>query len=163
LWDLLIKGSGHGLTKLTGSDAPAVIDFLHEYGFTQIMNFATRANNTLDVFITNRPSLIHRCNRIAGISDHEAIYIESSVTLTHQQCITKRKSYLWHKAVISGINEIIIQFTNSFLKKFSLSTSEDVLWEKFKLMCFSCLDHVPTKVHGTGTTMGDSSHKASIT
>jgi len=128
-----------------------VIDFLHEYGFTQVINFATRANNTLDVFITNRPLLIHCCNPIAGISDYEAIYIESSVTLTHQQSNTKRKSYLWHKADISAINEIITQFTDSFLKKFSLSTPVDILWEEFKLMCFSCLDHVPTKLCGTGT------------
>ena len=48
-----------------------VFDFLQEYGFTQVVNFPTRANNTLDVFITNRPSLLHSCSSIAGISDHE--------------------------------------------------------------------------------------------
>ena len=90
-----------------------IFDFLQEYAFTQVVNFPTRVNNTLDVFITNRPSLIHSCNSIAGISDHEAVCIESSIILSQQQC-TERKLYLWHKADTSSINEIITRFTSSF-------------------------------------------------
>ena len=33
------------------------LNFLHEYGFTQTVNFPTRGNNTLDIFVTNIPSL----------------------------------------------------------------------------------------------------------
>ena len=97
--------------------------------------------------MTNRLSLMHCCNPIAGISYHEAIFIESSITLSQHQC-TKRKFYLWHKADISSINEIIIQFTSSFLNKFSTSTPIDILWEE---MCYEYLDLVPTKFHSTGS------------
>ena len=122
-----------------------VIDFLQEYSFTQVVNFPTRASNTLDVFITNRPSLIHHCDPIAGISDHEAVFVESSITISQNQC-TRRKFYLWHTANISSINETITQFTSSFLNKFPTSTPVDILWEEFKVMCYNCLDLVPTKL-----------------
>jgi len=39
-----------------------VIDFVEEYGFTQTVNFATRGSNILDVFFTNRPSLVKSCH-----------------------------------------------------------------------------------------------------
>jgi len=99
-----------------------IIDFLQGYGFTQVVNFPT---NILDVFMTNRPSSIHRCVPIAGISDHEAIFFESSVTFSQHQCI-RRRFYLWHKADNSSINKTITQFTTSFLNKFSISTSIDI-------------------------------------
>ena len=127
-----------------------MINFVQEYGFSQAVNFPTRGNNILDVFITNRPSLVHSCSPIAGISDHEAVYIESSVSITHQQC-AQRKSFLWHKADMVGIKEIINQFSNTFLSKYSLSTPVDILWNEFKQMCFDCLSHVPTKHFSTGT------------
>ena len=55
----------------------ALINFAHEYGFSQLVDLATRDNNILDVFFTNRPCLIRHCYPIAGISDHEAVFVES--------------------------------------------------------------------------------------
>ena len=52
-----------------------VINVSQEFGFSQVVNFTTRGNNILDVYFTNRPSLINCCYPIAGISDHKAIYI----------------------------------------------------------------------------------------
>ena len=68
-----------------------IIDFIHEYGFIQTVDFATRDNNILDVFFTNRPCLIRRCYPIAGISDHEAVFIESFITAAFK---AKKNSYL---------------------------------------------------------------------
>jgi len=119
----------------------------HSYWFSTGVWFHSSSKlsiNILDVFITNRPSLIHCCVLIVGISDHEAIFIKSSVTLSQHQCI-RRKFYLWHKADNSSINETITQFATSFLK-FSTSTSVDILWEEFKIMCYNYLDFVPTKL-----------------
>ena len=72
-----------------------VINFVQEYGFSQVIDFPTRGSNILNIFMTNRPSLLHSCNPISGISDHEAVCIESSVSITQQQ-YTNRKSFLWH-------------------------------------------------------------------
>ena len=73
------------------------IDFIETHGFIQIVDFPSRGNNILDVFSTNRPSLINTCYPLPGISDHEIIFI-SSVTSVKFNPPTKRKTYLWSKA-----------------------------------------------------------------
>jgi len=44
-----------------------IINFVQEHGFSQAIDFPTRVDNILDVFITNRPSVLHSCNPIASI------------------------------------------------------------------------------------------------
>lgn len=56
-----------------------LLNFTLEHGFIQIVNFPTRVKNILDVFFTNRVSLVSHCSTVAGISDHEAIIVESSL------------------------------------------------------------------------------------
>ena len=44
--------------------------FLDTYsmlGLSQMVTFATRIVNTLDIFLTNRPSLVNRCEPILGL------------------------------------------------------------------------------------------------
>ena len=52
-----------------------VIDTFNSLGFVQLVTFPTRKNNTLDIFATNRPSLVENCFPIPGIGDHEAVLI----------------------------------------------------------------------------------------
>ena len=47
------------------------IDLVGEHGFTQTVNFATKGNNILNVFLTNRPPLI--------------VIIQSSISSAPQQ------------------------------------------------------------------------------
>ena len=49
-------------------------DLLISNGFTQLVDIPTRQNNILDIFATNRPSLVTKCGIIPGISDHESVY-----------------------------------------------------------------------------------------
>ena len=37
------------------------LDFILEFGFTQLVDFPTRGQNTLDVFLTNCPSYEYTC------------------------------------------------------------------------------------------------------
>ena len=67
------------------------------HSLTQIVDFPTRINNILDVFITNRPSLVKQCYPQPGISDHEVVYVESYIKAPIQQG-HKRKLYNWSKA-----------------------------------------------------------------
>ena len=75
-----------------------LIDFMQEYGFSQTVNFPTRKNNILDIFITNRPSLITFCSTISGISDHEAVCIKSAIQATIQH--SNHSTYIWKRADI---------------------------------------------------------------
>ena len=58
------------------------------------MDFPTRGLNTLDIFMTNRPSLVESCEAIEGISDHEVV-LTKSLTLAHLCPPARRYIYLY--------------------------------------------------------------------
>ena len=70
-----------------------LINFTSEHGFTQTVNSPTRRKNILDVFLTNRISLVAHCFTVAGISDHEAIIVKSSLQVSLEPA--SHKIYLW--------------------------------------------------------------------
>ena len=49
-------------------------------GLTQMVTFPARLDNTLDVFLTNRPPLVNSSEPVQGISDHDAaVYVDSEI------------------------------------------------------------------------------------
>ena len=80
--------SVHALDKLL------FLDTLANTGLQLIVNFPTRNNNTFDVFLTNRPSLVKQCVGMTGQSDHDIVFVEtSSRALRHKPA--RRKILLW--------------------------------------------------------------------
>ena len=57
----------------------AFLSAFQELGLAQIVDFPTRLHNTLDLFLTNRPSMISNCTPLPGVSDHEIILTISDV------------------------------------------------------------------------------------
>ena len=47
---------------------------------TQVVNQATRAENSLDLFLANNTILVYRVETLPGVSDHDIVYIESKIT-----------------------------------------------------------------------------------
>ena len=45
-----------------------LIDTLLDHSLSQLVNFPTRKENTLDIFATNRPSLVTTCTPIPGVA-----------------------------------------------------------------------------------------------
>ena len=56
---------------------------LRYIGLHEIVNFPTRSNNTLDVVLTNRPSLVKQCDGITSMCDHNIVFVEKS---SHSFC-----------------------------------------------------------------------------
>ena len=48
-----------------------ILEALANSGLEQVVDFPTRDNNLLDIFATNRPSLVKFCKPIPGVSDHD--------------------------------------------------------------------------------------------
>ena len=104
----------------------------------------TRGNNILDLFATNRPSLVQQIEVIPEISDHEIVSVESVLSAT----IMKPKAhqvYLWNKANFHEINYKLIQFSNLFITENSCDIPVQKLWDSFKTTCQECLKLVPCK------------------
>ena len=87
---------------------------LLDHSLSQLANFPTRKENTLDIFATNWPSLVTKCKPIPGISDHEAILLVSDIAAKIQPSVS-RKHFLWWKANFSHIKEKIWHFSDDYL------------------------------------------------
>jgi hypothetical protein len=108
-------------------------------GLQQMVDFPTRNTTTLDLFLTNRPSLINRLKPMPGISDHEAIFVDSDVQVKLQRPV-KRKIYLWTKADLLGLRNSMDTFSKELTTEFSSHHLVENLWTSFKTGCLQALD-----------------------
>lgn len=82
------------------------MDVLADNGLTQMVTQPTHDNNTLDLFITNNPSIIDSVNTIPGLADHAAVIVEEDVsTIRHHQ--KPRKVRLYKRADWDGFRKHI--------------------------------------------------------
>ena len=72
-------------------------DTINDIGCEQMVDFPTRIDNTLDIFCTNRPSLVDRCIPLSGLSDHDTVLVDCKVLPARKKPI-RRKIYLWRRA-----------------------------------------------------------------
>ena len=80
------------------------VDLLDDLNLTQLVTTPTRGYNTLDLVITNNPSLVTACRVIPGVSDHDAVLTEINIKpLRNKQ--TPRKIPFYKKADWEGLKE----------------------------------------------------------
>ena len=116
-----------------------MLDFVADYGFSQLVQHPTRNNNILDIFLTYQPSFVESCDVIPGRSDHEIVSVTSITSISHSKP-EPRNIILWHKADFEAINTLVAQFSDTFFNMYNHNTSVNVLWDEFKLY----VDHVLT-------------------
>jgi hypothetical protein len=59
------------------------LGYLHDQGFSQLVEAPTRGDNTLDIFTTNNRTVINKVQVIPGIGDHDGILIEADIAPTN--------------------------------------------------------------------------------
>ncbi|CAG2200381.1 unnamed protein product [Mytilus edulis] len=100
---------------------------IHNCHMEQTVTFPTRLDNTLDLFLTNRPSLINRCSPLPGISDHDAVFIETSAAAKRGKPV-KRKIHLWKRADNEKLKKECLEFQQQFLDKYTIQSSIAEMW-----------------------------------
>ena len=83
----------------------------HDLGLFQMVDFPTRNCNTLDLFLTNRSSLVNKCIPLPGVSDHEMVLTMSNVRAKRQKAIC-RKVFMWKKADMNKIKADLRVFSS---------------------------------------------------
>ena len=114
---------------------------------TQHVNFTTRKKSVLDLFLTNRPGLIERCEPLPGFGDHDTAVI--SDILCHPAKIKpiQRKVYIWKRANLTALKDQVQNETNRLIESESTATPINTLWSQFKDVLLTAQDaHVPTKM-----------------
>lgn len=94
------------------------LDLIHDTicsNLEQIVSFPTRKDHVLDLFMTNRPSLVNRCEPLPGIVDHDIVYIDITAKINK---LTQRKINLWEKADNTKLEELTRSINIDFHSKF---------------------------------------------
>ena len=112
----------------------------------QIVDFPTRGQNLLDIFVTNRPSLLNKCTPLPGLSDHDIVLVDSNITPARQKP-PKRLIHLWKKTNIPDMEADLKNNLESAFSTYDTHTPVDTLWTTFKNTCLSNIQkHVPSKL-----------------
>lgn len=94
------------------------LDLIHDTicsNLEQIVSFPTRKDHVLDLFMTNRPSLVNRCEPLPGIVDHDIVYIDITAKINK---LTQRKINLWEKTDNTKLEELTRSINIDFHSKF---------------------------------------------
>ena len=121
-----------------------ILEVLANSGLEQVVDFPTRDNNLLDIFATNRPSLVESCKPIPGVSDHEIVHVSSDISAKYQRPV-KRKIWLWSKADLPSLKTDMQNFSQHLTEKNSIKTDVNILWTEFSKKCLELMkNHVPS-------------------
>ena len=122
------------------------LEMSQDLGLSQIVNFPTRGTSFLDLLFTNHPDLVKNCNISAGLGDHEAIAIETSLQ-AHRKKPTKRLIQLWNRANIQNLRNETRNLKHKFFDLFTHSDSVFEIWNFLKTnFCKIIENNVPTKI-----------------
>ena len=118
-------------------------------GLEQQVREPTRGDNCLDLFFTNIPDLTNKYSIIPGLSDHEAVLVETKLKLTKKKP-TKRNINLWKKVDEEKLRKECNDFKTSFFDKFDAETDVNDLWDNIKSNLLGLMkNNVPTKTAST--------------
>ena len=125
------------------------LDMVNECHLKQIVNEPTRGENILDVFMTNRPSLVNKCVTIPGLGDHDAVHIQTDTRAKRVKPV-RRKILLWNKADIDSLKNAASEINNEFLHRFNAQSPIDSMWKYIKSSMEDLMtNHVPSKMSTT--------------
>ncbi|CAC5405349.1 unnamed protein product [Mytilus coruscus] len=125
------------------------VDMVNNCCLDQVVTFPTRGSATLDIFLTNRPSLVNRCEPIPGIGDHDIVFIDSNTIAMHPKP-TQRKIYIWKRADIEKMKSEALELSKIFHGLYNAQSSISEMWEFIKSGLKNIQDkNVPSKMSST--------------
>ena len=126
-----------------------LIDCAQQSGLEQMVNFHTRQSSTLDLFFTNRPSLVDKCSPAPGLAGHDIVEIITTASARRNKPVS-RKIYLWKKADMEALKTGCTEISKHFCDTFSESSSITDMWNFIKTKLLEQQEkHVPSKQTST--------------
>ena len=103
-----------------------------------------RHENTLDLFLMNRPSLVNRCEPLPGLGDHEIVYIDTDISAKLNKPVKRKKRQKKKKKINWKTKH---QKWLSSSEKFSLDSAINEMRDFFKSNILKILqESVPSKM-----------------
>eukprot|EP00745_Piridium_sociabile_P027724 TRINITY_DN44613_c1_g1_i1.p1 TRINITY_DN44613_c1_g1~~TRINITY_DN44613_c1_g1_i1.p1 ORF type:complete len:604 (+),score=154.71 TRINITY_DN44613_c1_g1_i1:145-1812(+) len=107
------------------------LDSIQDMGLEQMVTFPTRGENTLDLFLTNNPSLVPRTEGMPGLSDHDIIFMEYQIHPERQRH-TQRSVPQYSKADWPGLRHAVRQLSDSITTSFHDTSDAEEIWSQLK-------------------------------
>jgi len=129
-------------SKKTGCDK--LIQLLRDHNLAQMQRDPTRNDRLLDLFCTNKPSLVKAMTTVPGISDHDAIVADSDIKPAFVKK-TPRSIFLFSKANWENMRNEVSRFATEFLSSHA-NFSVEHNWSALKTFLTKAMEtHIPSK------------------
>ena len=121
-------------------------NMLYDFNLNKVVEVPTRLGNTIDLFLTSNPSLVNRVITLPGLSDHEAVLADVSITPK----LSKFKKLEVHNTCFKKQTRMTLKYTWQNAKKNLMANTRNKtlneIWDKFKNnLQTSMSKFVPTK------------------
>ena len=130
-----------------------MISVTSDHGLTQLQREPTKLDSLLDLFFTNKPSLVSSLDNIPGIftaDEHEALVADTTLRAQTVKSVP-RKIQQWGKAVWSKIRSDTQAFATRFCDGAG-DWSMDKQWDEIERHLADVIKkHVPSKISKTRT------------
>ena len=97
----------------------------------QVVNFPRRKQDTIDFFITNRPSFINKCILVSGFGDHDSAILVDLICQLQATKLIKRKMRNWKIANLEQLRKNVKEQIMKFVRGNPINTPINHLWQQF--------------------------------
>lgn len=119
----------------------------------QIVSFPTRKDDVLYLFMTNRPSLVNRCEPLPRMSNHDNVYIDNDITSQQRSTSQHISKYSCEKnADKSKLEEMTRSMNTGFQSKLHSQSPIKAMWDFIKKNLPKIIEDtcsVPSKLSST--------------
>ena len=120
-------------------------DMYHDQVVTEPTRITETSSSTFDLFFISNQTLVNKGEVIPALSDHEAVFIESSLRPMRVKT-SPRKVFQYRKADYDAIKTELRSFQAEFQESAKTKDVEH-LWMTFKNKVHSLMEsHIPSKI-----------------
>ena len=107
------------------------LEIIDDCYLEQLVTFPTRASNTFDLLLTNRPSLLKRYKSTPSFGDHNSAILSDIQCHPHLLKPIQQKIYNWNKTDKGQLRADIATHMDMFIQKNTVQTPINDLWLEF--------------------------------
>ena len=138
--------TGHSNTKFINEP---FLTTCQDLSLEQTVQFPTRCSNILDIFLSNRSTLINRVEPMPDIRDHDImVYINTSIK-PFRQHLPRIKITLWKHTDMAKLRSDIASLLASMLRSYSETTPVNTLWNVLRQGIGNIMESAPSKISST--------------
>ena len=118
-----------------------LVDIVQEHCLSQVIDIPTRQEMTLDILLTNNPTLVIRVKSMPpiGRADHDIVLVEYDIK-AKRVLQSPRKVFLYKRADTQGLKDHMRAFADRFMSQDFTRINVNDMWIEFKTAFLKAVD-----------------------